>query len=67
MSEANAAFRFSVGDTVRFSFNNGTFKVTKRFTGALEAGGTGLLYTIQNAMTEFELVEEAELSPVGDV
>ena len=64
MSEEKAVFRYSVGDTVKFSFNNGTFKIEKCFVGELEEGGTGPLYTIKNAMTEFECVEENELSPV---
>ena len=64
VSELKAKFQFSEGDTVKFSFNNGTFKVTKRFIGDLEEGGTGPLYTIKNAMTEFERVEEYELTLV---
>ena len=64
MNEENAVFRYAVGDTVKFSFNNGTFKVEKCFIGELEDGGTGPLYSIKNAMMEFECVEESELGPV---
>ncbi len=65
MEGTDVSFRFAVGDTVKFSFNNGTFKVTKCFVGPLEEGGTGALYTIKNAVSEFECVEENELEPVN--
>ena len=57
-------FRFSVGDTVKFTFNNGTFKVSKCFVGTTEEGNQVAMYTIKNAVSEFECVEENELLPI---